>query len=131
MLAPLTEWNVTETAMSESNDHGSGFGREYSDESFWSKVKGFASVAGQGVLEPALKLYYAAQDGDTPVWAKAIIVSALGYFISPIDAIPDVTPVVGFADDLGVLVAAVAAVAAHIKSEHVDRARETLRNWFR
>lgn len=111
-------------------DETSGFEREYSDPGFWEKVKRFARAAGEGVIEPALKLYYAAQDPGTPVWAKTVIYTALGYFISPVDAIPDATPIVGFADDLGVLVAAVATVAAHIKEEHVKRAKETMKSWF-
>lgn len=102
----------------------------YSEDDFWSKVKNYAKVAGESVLEPALKMYYAAMDSDTPVWAKGIIFAALGYFISPIDAIPDITPVIGYTDDLGVLVAALAAVASHIKEEHTAKARETLKQWF-
>jgi uncharacterized membrane protein YkvA (DUF1232 family) len=102
----------------------------YNDDSFWKKVKDFAKTAGENVLEPALKLYYVFQDEDTPAWAKTTIVGALGYFISPIDAIPDVIPVVGFSDDLGVLVAAVATVAAYIKEEHTNKAKETLKQWF-
>ena len=106
------------------------FSTAYSDDGFWGKVKDFAKVAGEGVLEPALKMYYAALDSNTPAWAKATIVGALGYFISPIDAIPDVVPVVGYSDDLGVLVAALATTAAHIKEEHVKKAKETLAQWF-
>lgn len=102
----------------------------YSEDDFWSKVKKYARVAGESVLEPALKMYYAAMDSDTPVWAKGIIFAALGYFISPIDAIPDITPVIGYTDDLGVLVAALAAVASHIKEEHTAKAKETLKQWF-
>ena len=40
-------------------------------------------------LESALKMYYAALDSDTSAGAKAAILGALGYFISPIDTIPD------------------------------------------
>ena len=36
---------------------------------------------------------------------KAIVVGALIYFISPIDAIPDIAPLVGYLDDLGVITA--------------------------
>ena len=36
---------------------------------------------------------------------KAIVVAALLYFISPIDAIPDLAPFVGYLDDFGVVVA--------------------------
>lgn len=103
---------------------------EYSDEGFWEKVKKFAKAAGETVLEPALKMYYCAQDSDTPAWAKTTVYGALGYFISPIDAIPDVTPVIGYTDDLGVLTVAVAAIAAHIKPEHKEKAGETLKSWL-
>ncbi len=106
------------------------FEKEFSEDSFWEKVKKFAKSAGESVLEPALKLYYAAQDPDTPVWAKTIVYGALGYFISPIDAIPDITPIVGYSDDLGVLVAAIAAISAHIKDIHKEKAKETLKQWF-
>lgn len=34
---------------------------------------------------------------------KAIVIGALIYFISPIDAIPDMAPFLGFTDDLGVV----------------------------
>ena len=36
---------------------------------------------------------------------KAIVVAALIYFISPIDTIPDLTPLFGYLDDLGVITA--------------------------
>lgn len=106
------------------------FSAEYSDNSFWDKVKTYAQAAGKGVLEPALKMYYSATDSDTPLWAKATIYGALGYFVSPIDAIPDLVPVLGYTDDLGVLLAAAATVAAYIKPEHSQRARDMLREWF-
>lgn len=104
--------------------------KAFNNDSFWDKTKKFAKAAGEKVLEPALKLYYSAQDHDTPAWAKTTIYGALGYFISPIDTIPDFTPVVGYSDDLGVLVAATAAIAAHIKNEHTSKAKEKLKEWF-
>jgi uncharacterized membrane protein YkvA (DUF1232 family) len=106
------------------------FSSAYSDDGFWNKVKDYAKVAGEAVLEPALKLYYAATDEDTPTWAKTVIFGALGYFISPIDAVADIVPFVGYTDDLGVLIAAAAATAAHIKEEHSVKAKETLKQWF-
>lgn len=106
------------------------FSSAYSDESFWDKVKAYAKSAGEEVLTPALKMYYAAHDAETPAWAKATIYGALGYFISPVDAIPDPTPIIGYADDLGVLAAALAATAANIKDEHVMKAKETLTRWL-
>jgi uncharacterized membrane protein YkvA (DUF1232 family) len=66
----------------------------------------------------------------TPVGAKSIIVGALGYFISPVDAIPDIIPVAGYTDDLGVLTMAFATVAMHVKDVHGDMAKEKLKQWF-
>jgi uncharacterized membrane protein YkvA (DUF1232 family) len=104
--------------------------KDYSDDSLWKKLGDYALVAGKEVVTKALTLYETLKDKDTPAWAKAVIVGSLGYFISPADAIPDVIPVVGFADDLGALAASLAAVAAHIKDEHVDFANATLKRWF-
>jgi uncharacterized membrane protein YkvA (DUF1232 family) len=114
----------------EKNVAERDYSSDFSDSGFWDKIKGYAKAAGKGVLEPALKMYYSATDADTPIWAKTTIYGALGYFISPLDVIPDLAPVVGYTDDLGVLVAAAAAVAAHIKAEHAAKARATLHEWF-
>jgi uncharacterized membrane protein YkvA (DUF1232 family) len=115
--------------MTEQNEMNE-FGKEYSDENFWKKVKKYAKVAGSEVIDKALRLYYALMDKDTPVWAKSIIVGTLAYFISPIDAIPDAIPVAGYADDLGAIAAALAMVAAHIKPEHIAAAKDKAEQWF-
>jgi uncharacterized membrane protein YkvA (DUF1232 family) len=107
-----------------------GFEKDYSDNGFWDKVITFAKTAGREVIEKSLWLYYAAQNPKTPAWAKTIIYGALGYFIFPLDAIPDPTPVVGYTDDLGVLAAAVAAVAMYITQEVKALAAQKLNDWF-
>lgn len=104
--------------------------KEYSEESIWSKLAGFAKTAGKEVVEKVLVLYEALRDSDTPAWARGVIIAALGYFISPVDAIPDFVPFAGFADDLGALAVAAGTVAAYIKDVHVEKARETLTRWF-
>ena len=110
----------------KDNDYAAAF----SDDGFWSKLAGFAKAAGSEVVEKALWLYYAFQHKGTPAWAKTAIVAALGYFISPIDAIPDLLPMVGYADDLGVLALAVATVAAYIDQAVRDQAAAKMRDWF-
>jgi uncharacterized membrane protein YkvA (DUF1232 family) len=104
--------------------------KEYSEEKFWQKLATSALAAGRKVVAKALTLYYAARSKDTPLWAKAAIFGALGYFISPIDAIPDAIPVVGYSDDLAVLAAAAAAVAKFLTGDHTKQAEETLQKWF-
>lgn len=106
------------------------YSNHFSDDSFWKKIGKYAVKAGKQVVETALTLYFCLLDSDTPVWAKGVIVGALGYFIFPIDAIPDVVPVVGYTDDLGALSGALLAVAVHIKDEHKKKAQETLKQLF-
>ena len=117
-----------ETIMAAEERHG--FENKYSDKGFWDKVIAFAKTAGREVIEKALWLYYAAQNPATPAWARSVIYGALGYFIIPFDAIADFTPLVGYADDLGVLVAAVATVALFITEEVKEKAARKLRDWF-
>ncbi len=52
------------------------------------------------------------------------------YFISPIDAVPDITPVLGYSDDLGVLVSAVLTVAMYVTDEVKQQARDKVRAWL-
>lgn len=102
----------------------------YSEKGFWESAGRVARAVGRKVLEPALMLYYAAQRDETPPWAKAVVYSALGYLILPIDAIPDALPVVGYADDAGVLTAAVATIAAYIDQGVRERAETKLSRWL-
>jgi len=97
---------------------------EFSESSFFEKVTKFAKKAGCELLEKAFILYNVAKDPDTPMKAKAIIYGALGYFIVPLDAIPDVTPVVGFSDDLTALATALTMVAMSIKKVHKEEAKK-------
>ena len=102
----------------------------FSDKYFWKNLARIATQAGRGVVEKALTLYFAAQRPETPFWAKSVIYSALAYLILPTDAIPDVTPMVGFADDLTTLVAALGVVAMAITPEVKEAASNKVIDWF-
>jgi uncharacterized membrane protein YkvA (DUF1232 family) len=104
--------------------------QEYSEGGFWDKVKTYGKMAGREVVEKALWLFYAAKAPDTPAWAKTAIYGALAYFIFPLDAIPDFAPLVGYTDDLGVLVAALGTVASYITDDIKQQASTQLGAWF-
>lgn len=114
----------------ENQESDSEFAAEYSDDGFWEKLVGYAKAAGQEVVQKAITLYYVHQEGNTPAWAKTTVIGALGYFIAPIDAIPDITPLIGFVDDLGVITAAVAALGALATPAISKRAQEKAAEWF-
>ena len=104
--------------------------RFFGKRSFWKKIAGSAARAGREVVETVFVLYFCLMDPDTSAWAKSVITGALGYFIFPLDAIPDIAPVIGYSDDIGILLAAAAAVAASIKKEHRDAARRKIEGRF-
>ena len=102
----------------------------YSEKAFWDKLKKVASKAGAKVVYYALVLFYTLIDPKTPVKYKAIIAGALGYFILPLDVLPDFLPFAGLADDWAALIAAVSYVFTSITRENKDKAREKLRSLF-
>jgi uncharacterized membrane protein YkvA (DUF1232 family) len=92
--------------------------------SFWRKLRRVA--ASIPFAEDLLAAYYCAFDRDTPLPVKATLVGALAYFVLPLDAIPDVLPVIGFTDDAAVLATAIRLVANHISPVHRQAARDAL-----
>ncbi|WP_394234177.1 YkvA family protein [Niallia oryzisoli] len=105
-------------------------GKHFSDEKFWGKLKRFAKKAGSSVVYAVLLLYFTLQKPDVPVKVKATIIGALGYFILPVDLIPDVMVGVGYTDDLGALGVALFQVAMYIDEDVKHKAKEKLKDWF-
>jgi uncharacterized membrane protein YkvA (DUF1232 family) len=106
------------------------FGRSYSESSFWIKLKRVAKKAGTKVVYIALLLYYVLQSPKVPLRAKAVIVGALGYFIAPIDIIPDILIGIGYTDDLGILLGALVSVAMYVDKEVKHKASLKIEEWF-
>ena len=70
--------------------------------------------------------YYCALDPETPIKVKMVLFTALGYFVLPVDAIPDFLTGLGFTDDATVLATALGIVGAHIREPHRAAARRLL-----
>lgn len=102
----------------------------FSEDNLRAKVARFARAAGRELIEKALVLYHTLRAPTTPKWARAAILGALGYFISPIDTLPDFIPGVGYTDDLAVIAAALVTVATHVTPEIKARAREQVARLF-
>lgn len=106
------------------------YSKYYSEKSLWTKLKKFSKLAGLKVVYSVLLLYYVMIDPGVSIKNKAVIAAALGYFILPLDAIPDLTPIIGFTDDLGVLLFALSQVSDSITPEIKARAKKQLEQWF-
>jgi len=91
---------------------------------FWPKVTRVA--ARLPFAEDLLAAYYCAFDRRTPNHVRVILLGALAYFVMPIDVVPDMLPILGFADDAALLAGALKAVTDAIRPEHREAARRAL-----
>ncbi len=94
------------------------------------KLPGYLKAIGIKTVYTVLLLFNAYQRKETPSWAKNIILGTLGYLLSPIDGIPDVTPFLGFTDDMGVVSFGLVSIACYIDEDVRVNARKQLGNWF-
>lgn len=78
--------------------------------------------------EDVVSAWWCLRDPATSPRVKFILLSAVAYFVLPIDAVPDLVPLLGFTDDAAVIGAAIAAVASAVKPEHRQKAKQTLEN---
>lgn len=106
------------------------YSNKFSSKGFVEKISRIAKRAGAKLVYSALVLYYTLQSKKISVKDKAIIIGALGYLISPLDAIPDAIPIVGLGDDMAVLAFVLKKVWGEVSDEVKDKARGKLADWF-
>lgn len=104
--------------------------KHYSKNNLFKKLLKYAKVAGIKVTYAVLLLFYSLSKPGLPAKVKGTIVGALGYFIFPMDLISDLVPVAGYADDLGVLLAALAVAAFYIDDDVKKIAKGKLKDLF-
>ena len=106
------------------------YGGKFSKRDFAEKISRIAKRAGAKLVYAALILYYTLQSDKVSKKDKAIIIGALGYMISPLDAIPDAIPIAGLTDDLAVLLYVLKKVWTDIDPEIQEKAKKRLSRWF-
>ena len=106
------------------------YSKYYSENSLWEKIKKFSKAAGAKVVYAVLLLYYAMKDNSVSLKTKVFIAASLGYFILPTDAIFDLTPIIGYSDDLGVLLFALKQISSVITNEVKENTRKKITEWF-
>lgn len=102
----------------------------FNPSAMWRKIAGVAKNAGAKVVYGVLLLFYAATDKNTSAADKAKIYGAIGYFILPLDLVPDAIPLVGYSDDLSAIVCALRAVWNNITPDIHAKAKRKLSEWF-
>ncbi len=104
--------------------------KQFSEYKLWEKLRQFGTAAGAKAVYSALLLFYAYKRAETPSWAKRLVLGVLGYFIVPIDAIPDIGFLIGYTDDIGLLSFALVTVAAYVNDDVREQARDHMKRWF-
>lgn len=99
--------------------------REQVESKFEEYLRKFLKILPRIVSESALALYFYMKTSSDSFLEKSIAIGALVYFITPIDAIPDTLPMIGFIDDASVIAAAVAYYGVKL-----DLHREEARKWL-
>ena len=87
---------------------------EYVENNLWGKLE--KSCKRISFAKDIIALYRYMKDPFVKWYRKAIIVAALIYFIVPIDTIPDLTPLFGYLDDLGVITALLKYLGSELMS---------------
>ena len=106
------------------------YGNKFSKRDFVEKIARIAKGAGSKLVYTALILYYTLQSPKVSTTNKAMIIGALGYLISPLDAVPDAIPIAGLADDLAVLIFVLKKVWTDVDPDIQVKARKRLSKWF-
>ena len=98
--------------------------KKISERRIIRKIRSALHSMSSEAVNQALTLYYTLRAPDTPMWCRTVILGSLAYFISMIDGIPDLTPILGYTDDISVMAAAIATVANYITPEIKHKAHE-------
>jgi uncharacterized membrane protein YkvA (DUF1232 family) len=122
MVERAAAWNETDFSTADAGQFRRD--EETVRRGFWQKLRRFGTRL--PFAEDLLAAYYCAFDRDTPLQVKAALLGALAYFVLPFDAIPDMLPLLGFADDAAVLATALRLVAGSLRPEHRAAARRVL-----
>lgn len=67
------------------------------------------------IWDQVMGLWKFAKDPQAPWAGKAVAIAALIYLISPVDAIPDIIPILGLTDDAGIITLAISMLSSDLK----------------
>jgi len=104
---------------------------EINKEQLFEKLQKYSRELGIRAIYSSLLLYYTYQEDETPGWARKIVLGAIAYLINPFDAIPDLSPLVGYTDDLGILGFALVTISGYINMNVKINARKKAKEWFK
>lgn len=107
----------------------SRYASRYNPAALFGKLRQVARKTGVRIVYVVLILYYATLDSRLPLKDRLMVMAALGYFIIPLDLMPDSLPL-GFTDDYAALYFVLKQIWKNLTPETTLKARERIREWF-
>lgn len=108
----------------------SKYEKDYSEQGLKDKIAKYGKLIGMEVLYKVVQLWYVLQRDDVPKSTKALIMGALGYLIAPLDFLPDLTPILGYSDDMVAVTFAMLKIQGYIDDGIREKAKTFLANIF-
>ncbi len=103
MSTNFDDYNSDDITIDIENEKEFNETTEEIESKLWVKLEKFGKKI--SFAKDILALYHYLIDRNVSWHRKTIVAGALIYFIAPIDSIPDIAPLVGYLDDLGVIAA--------------------------
>lgn len=126
-LASLAGVQVSDFS-SKVLDNIGDFSRYFSESALWDKIREFGFKAGAKLIYVVLCFFYALD--EMAFKDKMWVMGAMGYFILPMDVIPDILPGAGFSDDLAALLAVFAKLKDSFSLHVIESAKNKTIEWF-
>lgn len=100
----------------ELSTNSEKYSEHYSEDRFLKKISRLAKKKSLDGVIKAFVLYYTISAPTTPRWVILEILPSLGYFILPIDLVPDFLLGLGFADDIAAFGLTLGLMSGQIRS---------------
>lgn len=105
------------------------YAQAFTPSKLTDKIGDVSKKAGLSAIYSALLLYNSLTDPNVSTTDKLLITAALGYFIMPLDVIPDLLPG-GLVDDGAVLAYAAKSIYNNINPDTHAKSKNQLKKWF-
>jgi len=103
MSEDYTNINIEDLAKEMPNKTKTDENKRFVEERLWEKLERVGKKI--SFTKDIVALFRYMLDNNIQWYRKTIVIGALIYFLTPIDAVPDIAPLVGYLDDLGVIMA--------------------------
>lgn len=102
----------------------------YSEEGLLRKLTAYGKIIGLKTVYNAALLWYVMKKPELPLKEKTVIMGALGYLIAPLDFLPDLTPFLGYTDDVIAIAFALGKLSMYIDDDVKQQSKDLLVDIF-